>query len=370
MLVDMSVLDWLSQVTQWFAQFGHQPPGARTIFFMMWVVLGALVCFGSPYFTIQEKSVSTKAAPAPHAPSPAPTQKVEVQTRGKSSPIRNVASTQIGPDNPAVKNVNTSPVELKNAAAENLIAAPIQIDSSSYGSVEAIVGNNVQAPKEVAAGIFIHAAPGATVNFSIAEGVSIQKNTIKVETKDGGATQIEIYTLFDSAAWAYKSSSQLKSIKDKDVTLEEFLDSAEFLGEIKDYHAVVCLGLASGFAQGELRRTVTLSDERAVHLCGLVSRKIYLGFPKVQVFGLPLGYNKNSSPGLNSKEEKAQRSVVILGIKANSGSLENEIELKRVVSEILRNDGFANFRSSDYSEVTSGKPLRYMRIERGVYSTK
>lgn len=366
MLVDMSAADWLAQVPQWFTQFGHQPPGARTIAFAAWVVVGAFVCFGSSYFTHREQGSSAKAA----SPPPPPQQSVEIRTRGKSSPVRNVATTQISAGSPVIENVNTSPVEASNAKVESFVTAPIQIDGGSSGHVEAIVGNNISAPKEVAAGIFIHASPGATVNFSVTDGVSFEKKTIKVETKEGGATEIEIYTLFDSAAWAYKSSSQLKSLKDKDINLDTFLDSPEFLGEIKDYHALVCLGLASGVARGELNRTITLSDERATHLCGLVSRKIFLGFPGIKVFGLPLGYHKNSSVSLNSREEKSQRSVVILGIKAISGTLESEAEQKRVISEILRNDGLLNFKSTDYSEVTSGKPLRYLRIERGIYSSK
>jgi hypothetical protein len=165
----------------------------------------------------------------------------------------------------------------------------------------------------------------------------------------------------NSAAWSTGSSSNLITHKEKEVTLDDFLESERFASELERFQAIVCLGLASG--QGSATKNLRLSDERAVHLCGRVSRKVEAIKRDVAVYGLPLGYNRNASV-----KERAQRSVVLLGVQSASGTLKNEAEQRRVISCALKENIVDDFKFSDYSEVATGKLLRYIKINRGTYT--
>jgi hypothetical protein len=144
--------------------------------------------------------------------------------------------------------------------------------------------------------------------------------------------------------------------------------SHEFAQHLENFEAIVCLGLASGVSKGSAARTLALSDERAVHLCGLVSRKVAVTNKKAKIFGLPLGYHKNANVEKNTIAEREQRSVVILGISTASGTLKSDEMQQRIISEILREGIIEDFKPSDYSEVASGKPLCYIEIKRGHHS--
>jgi hypothetical protein len=375
-------VSWLEQILTLFNVLQGIPPLSRHVFFVMWLLAGAIVFYGVPLLRLA--GTETKPKVGPSTPS-----LQNIQAGGANSPQKNVnvapvqaadadlkiltAPVQVA-DSRAEK-VISAPTEANNTNSENVITGPIQVDNlsnKSSGDVQATVGSNVQAPKELRTGLYTQNV-GGTVNIYIGNSAAaIEKSTIKVTEDLGGSAgsaEIEIYTLFNSASWAYKSSSQLLTYKDQKLTLEEFLVSDGFMTEVKTYQAIVCLGLASGVARGELAQTVALSDERATHLCGLVSRKIYPTSEATKVFGLPLGYHQKEVKA-QTREEKQQRSVVILGIKAASGTLESEEHLHSVITEILKNDGFGQLKSSDYSEVSSGKRLRYLRIERGIYSAR
>jgi hypothetical protein len=120
------------------------------------------------------------------------------------------------------------------------------------------------------------------------------------------------------------------------------------------------LGLASG--EGSSKENLRLSDQRANHLCGEVSRRAEALKRNVAVYGLPLGYNKNASV-----KERAQRSVVILGIQSASGRFASDEEQRRVISCAIKENIVDDFKFSDYSEVVAGKVLTYIKITRGRY---
>ncbi len=208
---------------------------------------------------------------------------------------------------------------------------------------------------------------GGTNTIQVGRDFSVKERSVQIQTDEGGKAQIKIYMLYDSAAWSYGSSSKLITHTNRSANLADFLDSPEFSRDVQSFDTLVCLGLASGVAKGNLADTIALSDARAVTLCGLVSRKIEAMLKKTKVFGLPLGYHKNSKVKPNSLNERRQRSVVILGVQSLSGTLETETEQQRVISLILENDIVDEFRFSDYSEVSSGKSLRYLCIERGQF---
>ena len=335
------MLEDMPSYLNWIEQFGRASTEARTLVFCGAVLLSALVCYGSPLLTAKASKPNSRTMPSPD--------------RQTTVTVADEAAT--------AKN------ELVGASQKNVVTAPIRIDqlsANSSGPVQAVMGNNLQAPKEFA-GIQVTVLGNAPLTINLGNDFSIQKQSLKINTNVNGQAEIEIYTLFNSASWSYRSSSKLVNYRDKNVDLEQFLSSTDFLDEAKGYNAIFCLGLASGIAQGDITKTAALSDERATDLCGLVSRRIYGLAKQTRVFGLPLGYHKKSHVKQNSREEREQRSVVILGIETARGTLETEAEQHRVIDEILKNDGLGNFKSSDYSEVALNKPLRYLRIERGVY---
>ena len=245
MLEDMSVFDWITQL-------GHQSPAARTLLFAIWMLLGLFLFYGSPLFAPKGSRANTGI------PSPADPPVTGVHLDASNSDVRNVITTPVKVEQSDIGNFVSAPTEATHSRVENVVTAPTslrQISNTSSGSVQTTAGNNFQAPKEIATGIFIQPVGGTTI-INIDNGVTFHKKAIKVKTNKGGATEIQIYTLFDSASWAYRSSSKLLSFKDKDVSLERFLDSQDFSADAESYQAIVCLGLASGVARGELARTV------------------------------------------------------------------------------------------------------------------
>jgi hypothetical protein len=65
------------------------------------------------------------------------------------------------------------------------------------------------------------------------------------------------------------------------------------------------------------------------------------------------------------EKEKAGRSLIIIGLRNTKGDLTDAAVQKQMVSEIIRGDKIANFPLSNYSEVASGKELRYIEVKGG-----
>jgi len=106
-----------------------------------------------------------------------------------------------------------------------------------------------------------------------------------------------------------------------------------------------------------------LIDNRAVHLCGIIARKPYVSM-NTKLYGLPLGQQLASAP---SEKEKV---LIIIGIKNAKGDLADAAVQKKMVSEIIRGGKIANFPLSNYSEIASGKELRYIEVRGGKGSYK
>ena len=220
--------------------------------------------------------------------------------------------------------------------------------------------NNVIAPRNITGGITIHVSGGTNI-IQVGGDLSVTEQAYKLTNDTGGEIEINVYLLFNSAAWSSGSSSKLITYKDKEVTLDDFLEGEKFASHLNTFQAIVCLGLASG--KGSTFRNLGLADERAVHLCGIVSRKVATIKKDIAVYGLPLGYNKNAGV-----KERAQRSIVILGVQSASGTLTKEAEQRRVIACALKENLVNEFKFSDYSELAPGKLLRYIKINRGTYT--
>lgn len=309
-------------------------PVARHLWFAgwaaCWTLVGAAIFYGSP--AILGKAKQAEVVKQPPAPAVQQTITVTVHDNGPA-PDRNVP-----PQAPA-----TMP---------ETVASPAKVETPSPP--------NIIAPRNIAGGITIHVSGGTNI-IQVGGDLSVAEQAYKLKNSTGGEIEIKVYLLFNSAAWSSGSSSKLITYKDKEVTLDDFLGGEKFASHLNTFQAIICLGLASG--KGVSARNWRLSDERAVHLCGVVSRKVEAIKKDVAVYGLPLGYNKNSAV-----KERAQRSVVILGVQSASGTLTDEAEQRRVIACAIRENLVNEFKFSDYSELAPGKLLRYVKVNRGTYT--
>lgn len=202
-----------------------------------------------------------------------------------------------------------------------------------------------------------------SIVINIAGGEAVRKDVYSVTGVNGSAV-IEIYLLFDRAAWAYGNTSEFVDKKNRSLSLSSFLDDQQFYDEASQYNAIVCLGLASAHSDAEESRGLEISDERALHLCGLISKKRYIDLGKTKVFGLPLGYHKDKTATKGSRQERDQRGIVIIGVKSSSGDMEGRETKEIIISEILRSKRLNNFDAENYSEVSASRPLRFLEIKR------
>ncbi len=312
--------------------FADVSPGARWQAFALWMIIsasiGAFVIFGA-----QRQKASE--------PRPAETTKQSVTVTGQPAQE---------PAKPA-----------------QTIASPVQIGKIAQSGSVAINAPVINAPITVngeKVNLTIN-FPSQTDTVKDNKDFSYKVAVLNVETDHGDKAKLTVYMLYDSAAWRFGSSSELKNYsRNKPVSLSEFLDSSEFSKDVQDTDAIVCLGLASALAKGDIQQTVALSDARATYLCGAVSRRIHEKAGCTEVFGIPLGYNRNANVEQNTEEERKQRSVVILGIRETSGVLSTDEGHKKIVSLMLEQGIVDNFRFGDYSEVAPGNPLHYLMIKR------
>lgn len=190
---------------------------------------------------------------------------------------------------------------------------------------------------------------------------------LQAKTESGASADIEAYLLFDRASWVYGSKTEFVGPTNSPIDLASFLDSDAFSTKASDYDALICLGLESGHSKSDYESAHNITDIRATYLCGIISRKKYISLDKTKIFGLPLGRHKDTSAKKSTKEERKQRSVVIIGVKTPNGDLMDISKQQNVITNILKSESIENFRANEYSEVVQGASLRYIRIERGVF---
>ena len=319
----------MAEIMSFLKSIGALPVEWRHLIFCACILLGFLLAYGTPYL-LNEKD----DADAPKQASPAVQQNITI----------GVPEAQ----------------KTESAARQESAVIPDRAAPSSKADDSSVSTSNIIAPRNIAGGITVHVSGGTNI-IQLTGDLSFTQLGYKLTNDTGGEIEIRVYLLFNSAAWSSGSSSNLITYKDKEVTLDVFLDSEKFASDLKRFQAIICLGLASG--SGNPEKNIRLSDERAVHLCGRVSNKVEAIKKDITVYGLPLGYNRNAGV-----KERTQRSVVILGVQSSSGTLTGEFEQRRVISCALKENILNDFKFSDYSEVAPGKLLRYIKINRGIYT--
>ncbi len=137
------------------------------------------------------------------------------------------------------------------------------------------------------------------------------------------------------------------------------LDSDAFAKAAARYDTVACVELGSRGTGLSAREITRLIDNRAVELCGIIARKPYIS-ANTKLYGLPLGQQMDSA---RPEKERARRSLIIIGLKNTKGDLTDAAVQKKMISEIIRGGKIVNFPLSAYSEVASGKELRYIEVK-------
>ena len=66
------------------------------------------------------------------------------------------------------------------------------------------------------------------------------------------------------------------------------------------------------------------------------------------------------------EKERAEKSLIIIGLRNTKGDLTDAAVQKQMISEIIRGGKIANFPLNNYSEVASGKELRYIEVKAGI----
>ena len=224
----------------------------------------------------------------------------------------------------------------------------------------------VQAPapaavsEEQPAGGFKIISQSASV-ISVPAASPVKKQEFAASTENGGSAEVEVYVLSNKAGRSLRRSNCVVDQSNGRAEVSAVLDSDAFAKAAALYDTVACVGLGSrstGLSPQEITRLI---DYRAVQLCGIIARKPYVS-TNTKLYGLPLGQQMELA---RPENESAQKSLIIIGLKNTKGDLTDAAVQKKMVSEIIRGGKIANFPLSNYSEVASGKELRYIEVKGG-----
>ena len=139
------------------------------------------------------------------------------------------------------------------------------------------------------------------------------------------------------------------------------LDSDGLAKAIARYDTIVCVGLGSRRATLSSKEIARLIDNRAVQLCGVIARKPYVS-ENAKLYGLPLGQQLDTPP---SEKDRADTSLILIGIRNAKDDLADAAVQKKMIAELVRGGKIADFPLGNFSEVASGKELRYIEVKGG-----
>ncbi len=354
-------------------------------------ILSFFVCFVGPWLHSQTLLTSRLLArkPVSEKSQPVPSPKVEtlvqhweklVQEKTPVQPSQAPAKPEapvqeqraaIKPEAPAVKEevpAQPAPVAGKAEAPAQPAEAADKEEAAAQPETPGAQPAHSEAP------VAQHFANGFdivsknTAVLPIPGGCPVDKQDFAVATESGGAADVEVFVLSNTASWAVRSSDRFVDSSNRRTDLSAFLDSDAFAKAAARYNAVICVGLGSRSATLSPQEVVRLIDHRAAHLCGVISRKPYVS-ENTKLYGLPLGQPADSAAAMSDKERK-QRSLIIIGVRSAKGDLADAAVQKKLISEIVRSDKIANFPLSSYSEAAPGRELRYIEVKGGNFPYK
>ena len=323
------------------------------------------------------------SAPATHEQVPAPAQVAPLPVEAKTADHHEQVPA------PAQVPVEIAPAPVMQEAAAPALVAPLPAEAKAPALHEQMPAP-VQAPAEEAPApsepmarpaqeqAAVHApAPAATSKAQLAGGFDIinqsasvnpvpagspvEKQELAASTEKGGSADVEVYVLSNKAGWGLRRSNRVVDQSNGRAELSAVLDSDAFAKAAARFDTVACAGLGSRDTALSTQEIMRLIDNRAVQLCGIIARKPYVSM-NTKLYGLPLGQQLDTAP---SEKERAQKSLIIIGIRNAKGDLADAAVQKKMVSEIIRGGKIANFPLGNYSEVASGKELRYIEVRGG-----
>ncbi len=197
-------------------------------------------------------------------------------------------------------------------------------------------------------------------------GSPVEKQELTASTENGGSAEVEVYVLSSKAGLGLRRSNRVVDQSNGRAELSAILDTDAFAKAVARYDTVACVGLGSRSTALSTREIARFVDSRAVQLCGIIARKPYVSM-NTKLYGLPLGQQLDSAP---PEKERAQRALIIIGIRNAKGDLADAAVQKKMVSEIITGGKIANVPLGSYSEVASGKELRYIEVKGGNASLK
>jgi len=319
-----------------------------------------------PAESLREEQAAAPASVA-QAPTPAMQEQVPASAQVEPHPVVPKAPAQdeqIPP--PAQAPVATVPVPEEGASTPP--QATVE-ESSTVPEPKAPAWQEqaaVQAPAPSAAsnaqpagGFEIVSQSASVIPVPVASLVERQEFT--ASTENGGSAEVEVYVLLNKAGRKLRRSNRVVDRSNGRAELSAVLDSDAFAKAAARYDTVACVELGSrskGLSAQEITRLI---DNRAVELCGIIARKPYVS-TNTKLYGLPLGQQMDSA---RPEKERAQRSLIIIGLRNTKGDLTDAAVQKKMVSEIIRGGKIVNFPLSSYSKVASGKELRYMEVKSG-----
>jgi hypothetical protein len=192
-------------------------------------------------------------------------------------------------------------------------------------------------------------------------GSPAEKQEFAVSTENGGSAEVEVYVLSHKAGRTLRRSDHVVDRSNDRAEVSAVLDSNAFAKVATLYDTVACIGLGSQSTGLSAQEMTRLIDNRALQLCGIIARKPYVS-TNAKLYGLPLGQQIESA---RPEKEGAQKSLIIIGLRNTKGDLTEAPVQKKMISEIVRGGKITNLPLSNYSEVASGKELRYIEVKGG-----
>ncbi len=331
----------------------------------------------APAQAMHEQAPSRAEAPvhAMQVPAEAPVQEEQASAPAPVAQASAPASAQVEP----------LPVETKTTAGREQVAAPAQAPVVTVPAMEERAPappppavNEAAGPSETkasarqeqaavqtpapsaaseaqTAGAFkiVSQSPGV---IPVSAGSPVEKQEFAVSTENGGSAEVEVYVL---SGGNLRRSNRVVDPLNGSAEVSAVLDSDVFAKAAALYDTVACVGLGSRSTGLSTQEIARLIDNRAVQLCGIIARKPYLS-TNTKLYGLPLGQQTELA---RPENERAQKSLIIIGLRNTKSDLTDAAVQKKMISEIIRGGKITNLTLSNYSEVASGKELRYIEVK-------
>lgn len=172
----------------------------------------------------------------------------------------------------------------------------------------------------------------------------LQRLRILAKNSNKIVAEFSIVKIYDNSYWNFERSDKIYVGNRRPVILHQELESEHIKELLENVDFVLCFGLVSN-AECSSQDAEGLSNARAVRLEDWFRYSGIMAEKAITVRPVPLGKARTRYK-LNSKEEKAQRSAIIVGVRVDNEfiSLSQALdELRiRMRSEAVRLDDYPN----------------------------